>query len=70
MIENALPVQTSLNACIEKTHDRNGGGIKKRVCVYIQQDSKHQQFDLNCIKNQSSSYLTHPKHIILSKAYS
>lgn len=44
--------------------------IKKRRIRYIQQDTQHEQFDLNCIKNQSNSYLTHPKHIILSKAHS
>lgn len=38
---------------VYKTHDRK---IDKK-CAHIQQDSKHQQFDLNCIKNQSSSYI-------------
>lgn len=43
---------------------------KTSYILYIQQDTQHEQFDLNCIKNQSNSYLTHPKHIILSKAHS
>lgn len=60
MMGNAFQLQFSLITCIEAWHKN----------IYIQQDTKHQQFDLNCIKNQSNSYLTHPKHIILSKAYS